>query len=265
MGKRIGKVVDEKLKAERMNTEAYNKFGSLMRVVDYVNCNDVAVYFPEYDWVHYHIKYKHFLEGKVKCPYEPRHFGVGYIGEGVFLSKNDDGSTTTAYRKWRDMLSRCYHFDRCLKTLSYENCYVCDEWLNFQNFAEWFYQNYYEIDGEIICLDKDILYKGNQLYSPENCVFAPQTINSLFIRTNRKGDLPIGVTFDKRRGTYQAKCHKCHNESEYLGTFKTVEEAFNAYKNFKEMIIKQTADLYKDYIPNILYEALYNYEVEITD
>ena len=54
-----------------------------------------------------------------------------------------------------------------------------------------------------------------------------------------------------------------------LGTFKTnqVEEAFQCYKQFKEKVIKQVADDYysKGLIPKELYDAMYRYEVEITD
>ena len=43
------------------------------------------------------------------------------------------------------------------------------------------------------------------------------------------------------------------------------EEAFKSYKTFKEKYIKQVADEYKDKIPKKLYDAMYRYEVEITD
>jgi len=51
----------------------------------------------------------------------------------------------------------------------------------------------------------------------------------------------------------------------YLGTFKTPKEAFDVYKIHKETLIKQIADKYKDQIPQKLYDAMYKYEVEITD
>lgn len=53
----------------------------------------------------------------------------------------------------------------------------------------------------------------------------------------------------------------------YLGRFPLdqVEEAFLTYKRFKENYIKQVADEYKNLIPDKVYQALYNYKVEITD
>ena len=49
------------------------------------------------------------------------------------------------------------------KNLTYTNCEVDEDWLNFQNFAKWYKENYYEIEGEQMELDKDILYKHNKL------------------------------------------------------------------------------------------------------
>lgn len=158
------------------------------------------------------------------------------------------------------MLNRCYSG----KYPTYEDCYVCEEWLNYQNFAEWFYQNYYEVDNEIMNLDKDILYKGNKVYSPETCVFVPQRINTLFIKSNKiRGDLPIGVT--SKNNKFMTRCKNGQNEKIYLGTFNTIEEAFKSYKEYKEKLIEQTANEYKEFIPYVLYEAMCNYEVEIND
>lgn len=84
------------------------------------------------------------------------------------------------------MLERCYSARYQERKPTYKGCSVCDEWLNYQNFAKWYDDNYYEIKGEIMCLDKDILVKGNKIYSPENCVFVPNYINVLFARIGCK-------------------------------------------------------------------------------
>lgn len=54
-------------------------------------------------------------------------------------------------------------------------------------------------------------------------------------------------------------------KGEYLGTYDTQEKAFEIYKYYKEKNIKVVADYFKSQIPTILYDALYEYEVEITD
>ena len=244
----------------RIDEENYNSFGSLMIIKEYKNCENINVYFPEYNWTYYHSTYKEFKNGHIKCPFEPRYCNIGYLGEGKYkVMKNKE--KTKEYITWSSMLNRCYSN----KYSAYENCYVCDNWLNFQNFSQWYEDNYYEINGEIMTLDKDILYKGNTCYSPDTCVFVPQKINTLFVKSNRiRGKLPIGVT-TTNNNKFISRCKNGKNEKIYLGTYDTPEEAFYAYKSYKEKTIKQLADEYKNYIPCNLYIAMYNYEVDIND
>lgn len=201
---------------------------------------------------------------KIRCPYEPRVYGVGYIGEGPYKSKEND-IMTKQYSIWSKMLRRCYETFNTTNP-SYEDCYVCEEWLNFQNFAYWYDNNYYEIDNERMEIDKDILYKGNKVYSPETCIIVTQRINSLFIKCNGiRGEYPIGVSKSINKKKYEAACQIDKGARKHLGSYNTPEEAFYAYKEYKEKYIKEVADEYKEVIPYTLYEAMYNYEVEITD
>ena len=135
--------------------------------------------------------------------------------------------------------------------------------------GEWINGNYYEIPGEKMCLDKDILCKGNKIYSRETCVFVPQRINLLFTkRDNARGNSPIGTT-PNSSGNYVAQCCDGNGKKIPLGTYSTKEEAFQVYKQYKEKVIKETIDSYKGKIPEPFYsrlrEAMYNYEVEIDD
>lgn len=253
---------------DRVGEENYNNFGSKMVIVKYKGALDIDVYFPEYDWTFKNATYITFKNGNIKCPYEPRFYRIGYLGEGKYkVSKN--GKDTKCYKAWIHMLERCYNEKYKKKKPTYENCKVCDEWLNFQNFAKWYYENYYEIEGQIMCLDKDILIKGNKIYSPETCIFVPNTINSLFTKSDKaRGNTPIGVNEQKNKFRAQCSVYDFGNKKKkriYLGSYDTSEEAFEVYKQFKEKYIKQVADLYKDKIPQKLYQAMYKYEVEITD
>lgn len=148
---------------------------------------------------------------------------------------------------------------------TYQEVVVCEEWHNFQNFAKWYYENYYEVNGERMELDKDILYKNNKVYSPETCFIVPQRINNLFVKTNAKrGSCPIGV-HEHKNGTYVVQCEFNKERKRYLGCYQTKEEAFYVYKHEKEKYIKEVAEEYKGLIPNELYNAMYNYKVEIND
>lgn len=253
---------------DRTGEKRLNNFGSEMVIVDYRGCMDVDVYFPEYDWVYKSVTYQKFKDGGVKCPYERSVYGVGYFGNGEYKAW-ENGKNTRIYNTWYDMLKRCYDKEYHKKQPTYKNCTVCDEWLNFQNFARWYEENYYEIEGEVMCLDKDILFKGNKIYSPETCVIVPQAINKLFTkRQNDRGDSTIGTS--PVDGKYMVRCHMINpktgkSKRKYLGIYDTQEKAFKIYKYYKEKNIKMVADYFREQIPDKLYDALYNYEVEIDD
>lgn len=191
-------------------------------------------------------------------------YNIATIGEGIYKSWKD-GKRTKSFDTWHDMIKRCYSNKNLNSHPTYEDKYVCEDWLNYQNFGEWFTKNYYEISGERMQLDKDILNKGNRIYDTENCCFVPNRINALFTkRQNKRGQFPIGVTYDKKRNKYKANC-SFEESQKYLGSYGTSEEAFNSYKQFKEKYIKEIADEYKYKIPIKLYKAMHNYKVEITD
>ena len=150
------------------------------------------------------------------------------------------------------------------KTPSYKDCEVCEEWHNFQNFAKWYDENYYEVKGEKTQIDKDILIKGNKIYSPDKCLFVPQKINLLFVKGSGGSHLPIGVGECKRTGKYIARLRK-NGTYVTVGRYDNPCEAFLAYKKEKEEYIREMALTYKQLIPTKVYEAVINYKIEIND
>ena len=255
-------------KIDRTGEEGYNSFGSKMVIKECRSATDIDVCFPDYDWVFKNATYNNFKRGSIKCPYEPRYFGVGYLGEGKYKAK-ENGKHTDEYYIWHNMLRRCYDPKYQEEHSTYKGCEVEDYLLNFQNMGEWIEENYYEVSGEIMCLDKDILCKGNKVYSRETCIFVPQRINKLFTKSDKsRGDNPIGVT-PRESGNYGVYCGNGYGKNIYLGTYSTEEQAFQVYKQYKEKVIKEVIDSYKGKIPEPHYsrlrEAMYNYEVEIDD
>ena len=253
-------------KIDRAGEEIYNKWGSLMRIIEYKNANDILIEFQDEYKIRKSATYDEFKKRNIKNPYDKAVCGVGYVGEGIYNEKN----YPYIYAKWFSMLKRCYDPYYINKFPTYIYCIVCEEWHNFQNFAKWYEENYYEIPNEKMHLDKDILCKGNKIYSPENCIFVPERINILFVKSDAsRGKYPIGVCWRKSRNKFMSQCNILNKENNrkhiYLGTYNTIEEAFLAYKTFKEKYIKEVADEYKDLIPQKLYDALYKYEVEIND
>lgn len=260
-----------KNKIDRTGEININNFGSEIMIIEYRKYSDIDVYFPEYNWTAKGVQYRNFKNGNIKCPYERRIYGVGYLGEGKYKAYDKNGKPTKCYTTWKSMLRRCYDPKFHEKEPTYKGCEVVKDLLNFQNFGYWYENNYYEIENEKMCLDKDILNKGNKIYSPENCVFVPQRINVLFTKSDKaRGEYPIGVYYHNRNKKFVAKCSVYNyktNKKEYnfLGYYETPEQAFEAYKQFKENYIKEVADYYKYQIPSKLYDAMYNYEIEIND
>lgn len=255
-------------KIDRTGEERFNSFGSKMVIVEYRKYNDIDVYFPEYDWIFEHARYYAFEKGNIKCPYEPRVYGIGYLGEGKYKIK-ENGKLHKYYYIWHGMLMRCYDLKYQEEKPTYKGCTVENYLLNFQNMGKWISENYYEIPGEKMCLDKDILCKGNKLYSRETCIFVPERINLLFVKhDNARGKNPIGVS-DLPSGNYRVMCNDGNGKLVYLGTYNTKEDGFQVYKQYKESLIKETIDSYKGKIPEPYYsrlkEAMYNYKVEIDD
>lgn len=239
----------------------YNLNGDKMIITEYHNALDIDVLFPRYNYVAKNKRYSTFKSGEIKNLYQRSVFNIGYSGEG----KYNDAKYLYIRRRWLDIFNRCYSKARHIKFNTYKDCTVCKEWHNFQNFAKWYEDNYYEIEGEKMHLDKDILFKGNKIYSPQTCIFVPETINTLFIKSDAsRGNLPIGVTFHKRDNKYYSRCNS-FGKLIHLGTFNSAEDAFKQYKKYKENHILELANLYKDKIPDKLYDAMVNYKVEITD
>ena len=255
-------------KIDRIGEESVNSFGIQMVITKYNGAKDIDVYFSEYNWTFEHAEYSSFKKGLIKCPYEPKVYGVGFIGDGKYkVSKN--GKDTYEYDIWHDMIKRCYDPKYQEKHPTYKGCRVEDYLLNFQHMGKWINENYYEVPGERMHLDKDILCKGNKIYSRETCIFVPQRINNLFTKSDKaRGKNPIGVS-DLPSGNYQARCRDGYGKYVTLGTYNSEEEAFQVYKNYKEKVIKETIDSYKGKIPEPFYSrlktAMYNYEVEIDD
>lgn len=188
---------------------------------------------------------------------EPVMCGMGYRG-----SENVD-CKSESYLKWHDMLNRCYNAKFHERQPQYKECTVCEEWLNYSNFKVWYEQN--KIAGMALDLDKDILFKGNKVYSSETCCFVPHTINTLFLNNKAdRGDYPIGVFYEKDKKKFRAAM-SFMGEQIKLGTFDTAEVAFARYKEYKEDFIKDMTEQYRNEIPDKVYEAMMNWKIEIDD
>lgn len=236
-----------------------NNYGEVI-VVEYCNAKRVLVRFVKTNnlqWTNVACLESGYIKDHNSSTNNHIICGVGYYGSGDYSDKYSQ-----AYTVWHGIIRRCYDKKHTAKHPSYSKCTVCDEWLNFQSFKRWFEDNY--VDGMYI--DKDILVKHNTVYSPERCCFVPRLINNAFEkRESKRGEYPLGVTNSNReRNPYKAQITR-FTKHKNLGHFSTIQEAFYAYKIAKEAYLKELANMYKDVIEPRVYDALMNYEVEITD
>ncbi len=230
--------------------------GTPMKIIKYVDYQNIDVMFlDDHNYVKTHATYSNFKNGCIKNPYDKNVYGIGYLGLGNHVIKIGKDKSQP-YKAWHELIARCYA-DKKKDTFPayYDICTVCQEWLCYNTFADWYEKNKYECNGRLH-LDKDILYPGNKIYSPYTCLLVPQRINMLFTNKPNKRGLPNGIV---RYGSgYLAKYSGIE-----LGVYKSIEEAFEIYAYKKEQIIKQIADEYKSVIPDKVYNALYEYKVSI--
>ena len=230
------------------------KDGRTMEIIKYFKAIDITVKFNDGTIVK-NVRHGNFIRGNIKNLNNPNIHKIGFLGYGKYkFIKND-----ICYRTWTSLISRSYSNYTHSKSPSYIGCSVHPDWHNFQNFAKWFEENY--VQG--FHLDKDILLKGNKIYSAETCCFVPLEINGLFTnRKSKRGSCVIGVS--KLNNKY-ISTFNINNKRKCLGVFDTEEQAFITYKLLKEKKIKELAEKHKSQITEQCYNALMNWQIEIND
>ena len=227
----------------------YNKFGTPMRIVDFTRHDDVTIEFLDLHNMKKKTTYSNFKNGGIKNPYDRTIRGIGYLGEGEYMT-NQSLHERRAFGIWCGMIDRVYNEEKRSKYETYSDCIICDEWQNYQIFREWYDKEFYQVGTERMHLDKDILVKGNKFYSPDTCLIVPQRINMLFLQKPNKYNLPSGISpmaNNRYRAEYNGK---------KVGNYDTLEEAIQAHDNEKRKAIKKVADEYKQVIPDKVYKAL---------
>jgi hypothetical protein len=208
-----------------------------------------------------YVAVKEILKGNIKNPYHVTVRGVGFWGVGPYTSKvqGNPYKSTKEYVHWSSMLTRCYTETYQERFPTYIGCSVDRQWHNYQEFAEWC--NWQIGFNEGYVLDKDILIKGNKVYSPETCVLVPPELNSLVVTQVKPGkDVPAGISFQTSSQKYIVSC-AIDGKNKNLGRYKCPEEAFAVYKGFKENLIRERAEKYKDKMDIRAYHALTNYVI----
>ena len=239
-----------------------SKNSGSFKIVKYNNSRNVDIQFINTGY-ETSAQLEHIKNGNVKDPYVPSVHGVGIAGAKYPITVN--GVKTKECELWSNMLKRCYSDAYQKKQPTYKGCKVSDKFKSYEYFYEWCHMQV-GFDSKDWQLDKDLLVKGNKVYSEDSCVFLPKEINSVLTKsTATRGEYLIGVYWHKTNKAFAAQVSKSKGKRERLGFFNTELEAYNAYKTVKEIYIKELAEKWKSQIDGRAYEALINYEVEITD
>jgi len=239
---------------------SHDRWGTV--TIEYINnANDIGVIFD--DTGHRKSFAKHNIKnGFIKDRMRPVFHGVGFLGEGPY-PKHVDLSKDTAYGCWKQILNRCYNRDATsYKAYGARGVSICDEWRNFQQFAEWYEKNF----KSGMKLDKDILIRNNKVYSPATCRFVPEKVNAIvrtkdskkktgFAKGVRKNNNSVSKPFTAQVGLESGNTH--------IGCFPSMHLAFLAYKSEREAYIKRVAqrEFENGTIDFEIYNVLMNWEV----
>lgn len=182
-------------------------------------------------------------------------YGVGYNYGREYDTIFGEGRAVS-YQVWRDMLKRCYKEDIHLtsRNKSYIGCTVAEEWHDYQVFAKWYCSH--DCYGAGYQIDKDLLFEGNKIYSPETCTLVPKVINNLIKdSSSTRGKYPQGVSWHKRDNKYRAKI-VVDGKSKHLGNFDCPDKAFKTYKKAKEAHVRKVALEWVGEIESKVFDAL---------
>lgn len=167
-------------------------------------------------------------------------YGVGVNDADYIVQPLVDGKKISCpfYRKWKDMIRRCYSEKHLKNRPTYKGCSVSDEWLVFSKFKKWMEAQ----DWQGNHLDKDILDIEGKIYSSERCVFVSSAINALLNEhAATRGKYKKGVHWHKRDHKFMAQL-SVNGEKKHLGYFDTEDEAYAVYVEFKSAHIREVAE-----------------------
>ena len=241
------------------------KFGNSFIVTKYVNRGEIHIKFLDTGYETTTDR-ANIARGSIRDRLTPSAFGVGIIGAEA---SRVNGILEREAILWRSMLQRCYSEKSQARRQTYKDCTVSDNFKYYPYFKDWCNNQIgfssFDTNGNPFELDKDILVKGNKVYSEDTCSFIPPEINKLLIKCNAsRGDTPIGVHYSKTKKNFQVGCH-INGKLIHLSYYTCPKLAFLAYKEAKETNIKDVANKWKDKIDPRVYEALINWKVEIDD
>ena len=161
---------------------------------------------------------------------------------------NDDPTSTkilykdSIYTRWQGMIMRCYSEKFKETRPTYEHATVCEEWKYYSNFRDWCRLQNHEGNHT----DKDLLVKGNTVYSPETVCFIPPELNTFFTDRKRFTSVAVGVREQSGGRFYARIMNPFTGKRENLGTFDNMFSAAEAWRERKKELAYQWATLLEE-------------------
>ena len=182
-------------------------------------------------------------------------------------------ASENAYHVYDGIMARCKSKKA---TKAVHKCYIETEmwqgWLDDpRSFVRWYLEHYYEVEGEVMSVDKDLFGNGSKMYHPDCCCILPQALNNLLVNCKKhysegqteENTLPLGVCYSTKKKKYYSVITFFGTEKpRKLSEWDTPEEAFAEYKAMKQADILTVAAQYKAKIPDYIYKALLKVEVK---
>lgn len=169
--------------------------------------------------------------------------GLLVYGRGVNDYRGRGDSDTTlmpAYFPWKSMLERCYCPLWHERKPQYINHEVCEDWLTFSVFNDWYNANLpsgakHRTDIEYV-LHKNI-YANATRYAADTCFLLPKPLHTLISNySENRSELPVGVRKIKGSVRYGVSI-KIDGKRVSLGVYDTAEEAAHVYQEARWHVI----------------------------
>ncbi len=174
---------------------------------------------------------------------------------------------------YNGILKRCgYTKDKGNTGKCYDKSAMWQVWIDDpKEFIKGYLEHYYEVDGKEMDVDKDLFGDGSGMYHPDFCCILPKELNTMLANSKKhyfegkteENSLPLGVR-------YNSKLNKYYGEITFTGAerpiplsyYDTPEEAFAENKIMKQADICRVVAMYKESIPDYIYDRLLKVEVK---
>lgn len=174
--------------------------------------------------------------------------GINDLDYQVSRYRVEDGKQITEwncpfYTRWKEVLRRCHSVEFKNKCPTYRDVSCIPEWHTASVFIKWMKSQPWE--GRH--LDKDIIQRGNRVYSPDTCAFVLPMTNSFVSGDTRVGNKYLLGAYENKSGRFKSCIGNPFTGGILrLGSYSCAEDAHEAWRKQKEIFANQLAEVELD-------------------